>query len=270
MKGPYRFVAPSDVAVRCYSLLLHLYPPQFRKAYEREMTLLFRDCLRDARHEGEQGVLSLWLSTMFDVCVSAPRAHLEEWTAMQTSYTRSSQIGAICAFLAVLLWAVTFMGGDIFAAFGNTVAVLLMLLLVLTTFGAMAGLYFRVNVTERSPFTLIGGVCGIVGVVMALAALGGWLFDADNNWSWATLMSALGLLTLAFGLMGVSSSTQSTLGPLRFAPLLAFGFPIAAVMLLFFFSFFENESSGMIQVGLILSTLLGVLGTGALLWTKSK
>ncbi len=80
-----------DRTVRLYNLLLWLYPPQFRHTYGAEMRLLFRDCLRDARNVGEDEVLTLWLSTFIDVCLSAPRAHLEEWTTMLASYTRASR-----------------------------------------------------------------------------------------------------------------------------------------------------------------------------------
>jgi hypothetical protein len=272
MKQPYSLVAPSDVAVRFYRLLLRLYPPHFRKEYGGAMTLLFRDCLRDARHEGEQMVLQLWLATLFDTCVSAPRAHLEEWTAMQASYTRSSQIGAICAFVAVILWAITFTVGDVFTAFGTIIASLSIALLVVATFGAVAGLYYRLSATHRSPFTIAGAVCGIVGLLMGLASVVGFMTDTnlnDDGWAWPVGMLGLGTLTLAFALLGVTSSTQATLGPLRFAPLLLWGFPIAVVMLLFFYSTFGEGGQELVTV-LQLIALAGLLGTGALLWTKSK
>jgi hypothetical protein len=272
MKQPYSLVAPSDVAVRFYRLLLRLYPPHFRKEYGGAMILLFRDCLRDARNEGEQSVLHLWLSTLFDTCVSAPRAHLEEWTAMQASYTRSSQIGAICAFVAVILWAISFTVGDMFAAFGTLIANLMIALLVLATFGAVAGLYYRLSATQRSPFTIAGGLSGIVGLLMGLAAVVGFITDTnpnDEGWAWPVGMVGLGLLTLAFALLGITSSTQPTLGPLRFAPLLLWGFPIAVIMIVFFYSTVGDAGR---NVGTILQllALAGLLGTGALLWTKSK
>lgn len=272
MKQPYAFVPPSDLAVRSYRLLLLCYPPQFRKEFGGQMTQLFRDCLRDARNEGEQVVLQLWLSTLFDTCVSAPRAHLEEWTAMQASYTRSSQIGAICAFVAFILWAIVFGVGDMFAAFGTIITSLSLALLVLATFGAVVGLYYRLSATQRSPFTIAGGVCGIVGLLMGLASVVGFITDTnlnDDGWAWPVGMLGLGILTLAFALLGITSSAQPTLGPLRFAPLLLWGFPIAIIMLLFFYSTFDAVGR---ELGMVLHliALAGLLGTGALLWTKSK
>jgi hypothetical protein len=57
-----------------YGALLRLYPASFRAAYGREMRQLFADCCRDAiARSGLPGLLALWLRTLGDLAVSAPR-----------------------------------------------------------------------------------------------------------------------------------------------------------------------------------------------------
>lgn len=270
MKGPYPLVAPSDVAVRSYRLLLLCYPPQFRKEFGGAMTLLFRDCLRDARNENEQAVLQLWLSTLFDIGVSAPRAHLEEWSAMQASYTRSSQVGAICAFVAAILWAIVFGVGDTYSTFGMGVANMLILGAIVVTLGTIGGLYLRLNATQRSPFAVAGVAIGTLALVIILVSIVGWYLNPENEWGWYAFMSSIAFLALALGLLGVSASTQASLGPLRFAPLLTLGMPILIFVILFFYSTLGGEMSNGLEGVAGGLALLGILGTGALLWTKSK
>lgn len=266
MKELVTLVAPSTFAVRFYRLLLWLYPPHFRKDYGSAMTLLFRDCLRDARNAGGQEVLRLWLSTLFDTVVSAPRAHIEEWSAMQASYTRSSQFGAICAFIAAILWTYIFGVGDLYLAVGNTMATLLILAAVIVTMVTLSALFNRLNVTQRSPFTLAGGVSVVVALVFLVVGTGMALMGSD---SWYALMGTLAFLALGFGLMGVSASTQSSLGPLRFAPLLVIGVPIIIGTIFFFYSVTDSDAGHTVSNIVLGVALLGILGTGALLWTKA-
>jgi hypothetical protein len=260
----------TEAGVRLYRLCLWLYPSGFRRDYGRQMLILFRDCLREAQPGGAGAVTALWGMTMLDVVTSVPRAHIEEWSAMQASYTRSSQIGAICAFVATVLWLIIFGVGDTFATFGGILGGVLVLVGMAATFGAVAGLYYRLAATEKSPFTLMGGISGIVGLVVLVGGVGVTVSDPNNEWGWYAFMSALGLLALAFGLMGFSSSSKRSLGPLRFAPLLTLGVPIMVVMILFFYASTSDEVGRGVTVVTLILALLGILGTGALLWTKSK
>jgi hypothetical protein len=266
----FRPTHSQDQGLRLYRLCLYLYPSQFRKMYGGEMTVLFRDCLRDAHREGTGGLSRLWLRTVVDIGVSVPHAHLEEWTAMQASYTRSSQFGAICAFVAVVLWILVFSVGDTFATYGNMLAGLLVLGGMAATIGAVAGLYFRLTATDPSPFPRWGAVSGLLGVVVLAGGVIVTLLNPDNPWGWYAFMSALGLLALALGLMGVSSSRQPSLGPLRFAPLLVLGVPVLVFIILFFYASTGDEVGRQITVVTLSLAMVGILGTGALLWTKSK
>jgi hypothetical protein len=68
------------VDARCflsiYSILLLAYPREFRRAYGSEMVLLLLDCQRDARTAPAR--TRLWLRTLFDLVLTAPREHLEK------------------------------------------------------------------------------------------------------------------------------------------------------------------------------------------------
>jgi hypothetical protein len=58
---------------KLYSLLVRLYPPEFRRKYGKEAIQVFRDRLRD-----ERGLLKrarLWVDVLLDLSVSVPREH---------------------------------------------------------------------------------------------------------------------------------------------------------------------------------------------------
>jgi hypothetical protein len=62
---------------RIYGRLLRLYPRAFRAEYGAEMARLFGDQLRDAQSSGQPRALaSLWLRSIVDLIVTAPRHHL--------------------------------------------------------------------------------------------------------------------------------------------------------------------------------------------------
>lgn len=186
---------------------------------------------------------------------------------MQTSYTRSSQVGAICALVAAALWSYIFGIGDLYAAVGNTIATVLLLGAVIFTVATLGALFNRLNVVQRSPFTLAGGVSMVVALLFLITGIAVAMMGSDG---WYALMGTLAFLALSFGLMGVAASLQSTLGPLRFAPLLVIGVPIMIGAILFLYSNTDNDVGHIISSVVLLVALVGVLGTGALLWTKSK
>jgi hypothetical protein len=65
------------VSQRLFHLLLFAYPREFRHEYGPQMTQLFRDCYRDQTNQSATGLWVLWLHTVSDLFVSAPREHLE-------------------------------------------------------------------------------------------------------------------------------------------------------------------------------------------------
>ena len=60
-------------AERAYALLLRAYPPAFRACYGHEMTLCFRDLLRDAGTSR----LGFWVAIVTDVARTAPTLRAE-------------------------------------------------------------------------------------------------------------------------------------------------------------------------------------------------
>jgi hypothetical protein len=66
-------------SVRIYRTLLRAYPAVFRKQYEEEMTLVFRELTTNAwQHRGPFGVLLMWLYVIGDLVWSASKEHFLE------------------------------------------------------------------------------------------------------------------------------------------------------------------------------------------------
>lgn len=198
---------------------LWLYPAAFRRAYSREMVILFQDCLRDARRDGVQAVMVLWGTTFCDIAVSVPRAHLEEWTMTQTPYTRSSQMGAVTAFVVVaLLIAIVF---GLTPMSPEHLATLLMLMVCL--FVTMTAIYRRLTHPGSSLLATLGYGVGAVGTVVSGIAILLILGSGVGTNGIILLGIIFGFLAVLIGLalIGCSTATRSFLGKWRFAPLLA-------------------------------------------------
>lgn len=229
------------------------------------MVLLFQDCLRDARLNGKQAVIEVVGRTLLDIGVSAPRAHLEEWTMTQTPYTRSSQIGAITAFIVVVLL--------IGIAFGLTPMSLehlaTLLIVMVCLFGTISALYRRLNHLGSSPLAILGYGVGALGTVVAGVAILLILGSGVGTNGIVVLGVIFGFLAVlvGFALIGISIATHSCLGIWRFAPLLALP------LLLFILGVSAFVTEGQIE-RLYLYELQGFLfaaalsGTGLLLWTN--
>lgn len=68
-----------SLSQRLFALLLAAYPAEFRREYGREMTQVFRDCYRaEVRRKGLPGAIKIWVYTLFDLALSAPREHLHD------------------------------------------------------------------------------------------------------------------------------------------------------------------------------------------------
>lgn len=63
----------TQVVRRVYSILLYLYPSDFRRAYADELILLFVDMHRAASDQGIGATFRLWLTVLFDLVSSASR-----------------------------------------------------------------------------------------------------------------------------------------------------------------------------------------------------
>jgi hypothetical protein len=76
MKTPKRDVSHSR---RAYALLLAAYPREFRRAYGREMALVFADRCRERERAGRgaAALARVWGEALLDIALAAPREHLE-------------------------------------------------------------------------------------------------------------------------------------------------------------------------------------------------
>lgn len=92
---------------RLYEWLLVLYPAPFRAEFGEEMSLLFRDCCRDAHRErGTAGVIGILLSTLGDLVRTAAKEQIaalfKKETLMDVT-TFDRQLGNTLSAFAVLL-----------------------------------------------------------------------------------------------------------------------------------------------------------------------
>lgn len=88
-------------AERVYGLLLRAYPEDFRAAYGREMTLVFRAMVRD-----RGATRGLWLETFADLARTAPALHIEALRARITTFRsedgRMKTMGVLAVLVALL------------------------------------------------------------------------------------------------------------------------------------------------------------------------
>ncbi len=66
------------LAERIFKLLLLAYPSEFRREYEREMVIVFRDCLRsESQQNGNSGILRLICSSFGDVILTSVKERFQ-------------------------------------------------------------------------------------------------------------------------------------------------------------------------------------------------
>jgi len=89
-------------AERAYALLLRAYPAEFRTAYAREMTLVFRELCRQA---GTSRV-GFWMTIVADVVRSAPTLRAEalraRWNAGSPMEGRMKPMGILAVLIGLM------------------------------------------------------------------------------------------------------------------------------------------------------------------------
>jgi len=87
-------------AERVYCLLLRAYPRSFRSEYGREMSLIFRDEIRDRK----AAAFGFWITVVRDVARSAPPMWMDALRTRMNDYTRIVEvIMKVAGILAVVL-----------------------------------------------------------------------------------------------------------------------------------------------------------------------
>ena len=176
---------PSDVwlilSAWVYKSLIFTLPKEFRRHYAAEMTLVFRDCCRDAyRRAGFYGLIGELSSSVLDLIVNAAKERI--LILISDKFDRSF-------FLATAVLAVT---AGIFAAFtdlhnNNTETPLLLIL----TFG------FALGFVHPRVFWLSGSLIGLMmPAIHFIALVRGWRVEYPNDsstplWAFLTLLPAL-------------------------------------------------------------------------------
>ena len=185
-----------NAALRAYELLLRAYPSEFRAAYEREMTMIFRERRKESASHAH-----FWSEIVLDVLRTAPALRLE---ALHTRWVRNIQTGE-----------------------GTTMKMTMAILAILI------GAVEAVNATQEvwvggavnRGWPLLGGTIGIVAGILLLAAGVAMLRRSPN----AAALAQVAAITclLVFVLTGLVVPQMS-----YFATILGVGFPIALLIFL--------------------------------------
>jgi len=154
---------------RAYALLLRAYPREFRRVYGREMTLAFRDLMRNA------GVspIGLWIWIATDVARTAPALRAEALRARWSSNTRMEErpmrkMGA----LAVLVGLSQIVNASVELNAGGTAgwpALVVSLAIVLSVLLIIAGVALLAGASSAPTLSQISAVCWLALVVLVKA-----------------------------------------------------------------------------------------------------
>ena len=156
-------------AERAYALLLRAYPPAFRASYGREMTLTFRDLLRDAGRPR----LGFWMAIVADVARTAPTLRAEALRArgsatLRLEDGRMKTMGALAVSIGLLQAVnalVELKGGGTAGWPGLVVAMAIVLSVLLV----VAGVALLAEASSARTLSQIAAVCWLVLVVLARA-----------------------------------------------------------------------------------------------------
>ena len=94
----------TDLSARIFRIAILCYPRDFRREYADEMTTVFSDQLREARHEeGTAGIFRLWACALRELFTVALPLQLRNSVVIASA---ASLVGTSLIYLA-LTWALT-------------------------------------------------------------------------------------------------------------------------------------------------------------------
>lgn len=111
----------SPLARQIYTALLNLYPISFRREYSRELTLLFVDLYRATAEKGKRALVSLWLTVLFDLLLSAIRERIRAMFNSKLSAMPVQKWGGFASFLlgaSFIVAPLIYLIGNLRDAFG--------------------------------------------------------------------------------------------------------------------------------------------------------
>jgi hypothetical protein len=214
MPGSARSV---EFSVRVYEMLVKAYPASFRREYGDEMTLVFREQMRDAwRERGAAGVAMAWFRVLGDLACTAPEEHFHE--LQRRIAMKSAAMGVLSVVLATIAYVALYWGTMLVAWMPLALIaphpirkVAMYVIMYLSAF--LTGLLLtRLRVTRARPFFMPAATVplGIIGIWLIWA--GFVLHDEGPAWlapTWG--MVIVRLVTLAFlGLAALLGSIVAT------------------------------------------------------------
>ncbi len=192
-----------DTSVGVYRALLRLYPFAFRLEYGEAMERYFRDCCRDARHDGNGAMFSLWAHAFTDLVTNVFKARSVQVIAFVGSTRTYARLGAISSLMLATRMALSAMlelddtiwnGEDpILAQFGGWFLTSIPL--------TMIALYLRrgtqPNRLERTGHAItFTGLATMLGLMFAM-----WVFKLDSP-LWEIAMLTFLITLIGFALTG--------------------------------------------------------------------
>jgi hypothetical protein len=153
-------------AERAYAMLLRAYPPEFRAAFGREMTLTFRSLVRDS---GAPGV-RFWMEILADVARSAPAMRAESLRARLNANPRVED-GRMktMGVLAVVIGLLQAVNAIIELNAGGTTgwpSLTVAMAIVLGVLLVIAGVALLAGASSAPTLSQIAAVCWLVLVVL--------------------------------------------------------------------------------------------------------
>jgi hypothetical protein len=227
-----------SLSVRLYRLLLHAYPVAFRQHYGERMARVFRDTCRAAMQQhGVYSLIPVWLSTSFDLAVSAGTERWQSFTEKEgamSTYRDARSLG-IRSWIAVAATLVAFFV-SLVASF-NLYVLEDGSSLTPAAYNASPLLRYSYDVVYLSALAAGVAVCAIVGyaliqrrfylvallglvtLMVAIAGFGGLLVRQTT--AFFVFFAVFMILTLGGFLMGqwVSTRSVSAVGQKRAAVL---------------------------------------------------
>ncbi len=192
---------------RLFSLLLVLFPKQFRDAYGQQMQVVFRDYLRAARRRGRLwGLIELWGATLVDLLKTALEERVRQMMSSRSALARWA--GPLTVVVGVL-WAMSALGDLMFQtrlisddSLVGLVA-LPFLLSFLPLFPALIGIrkLFQASIGAPGRLGLALSILGCAGLFAALIA-SPLVGDASiDQPSLASYGAFIGFTTIRLGLL---------------------------------------------------------------------
>jgi len=216
-------ITPVALSVWVYRMLLKTYPVRFQREYGAHMLQVFRDCCLRAFHEGRtNGMLKLWVITLFDLIQSVVSEHSHKEIEMKKEMKPQD---IRMAGWALMLGSVVFSLGIFAVAQADwyiAIALVALISMPLLAFGLLG---LRRRYGDRvggigKNILLIGAVLGsLISIIGYFGEVG--LFGRGAYSYWHLIFSGPTVLFACLALFGVIALFKKPLPRWNAAPILA-------------------------------------------------